>query len=82
MGRLAKFAAIVAALSVVWVHVTPAPDELPCTAGHKSFAIWAPVVGPMPASLQPLHPSQNLGARAVRFFALADILSLTCVFLC
>jgi hypothetical protein len=36
MGQLAKWVAILAAFSVLLVLITPPPDELPCTTGHKS----------------------------------------------
>ena len=83
VGRLAKCAAIVAALSVLWVLATPAPGELPCTAGHKSFAVWGLVASATTVVLQPpLDANHDAVSFAARFFIVADIVSLTCAFIC
>lgn len=81
MAVLVKFIAIVAALSVLWVLVTPAPDELPCT-GHKSPAFLAAVATASSVALLPLHSSETLAAAPARSHTRADVLSITCAFLC
>jgi hypothetical protein len=82
MGRLAKCVAILAALSVLCVLITPWPDELPCTAGHKSTAVWALIASPTPVILPPLHSNHDPLPIVARFFVVPDIVSLTCAFLC
>ena len=81
MGRFAKYAAVHAAIGVLCVPITPAPDELPCTTGHKSFGV------PLTASttsvvLQPLHFDHRPSAAVVRFNGTENVLSLTRAFLC
>jgi hypothetical protein len=81
-GKLAKFAAIVAALGVLWVLITPALDELPCTAGHKLFAASALSAAVTPFILQSVRASLGPIPNVECFFGLPDVLSLTCLFLC
>lgn len=82
VNRLVKFAAVVAALGVLWVLVTPAFDELPCTAGHKSFKVWALVASATPIVFQPLLSNHGPVHVVFRVFVAVDVLSLTCSFLC
>ena len=82
MGWGVKFVVLLAALSVLVVLITPAPDELPCTAGCKSHQ--------PPTFLANVNavfvPAPRLEGRpapaATRFFGVADVLALTCIFLC
>jgi hypothetical protein len=39
--RFIQFAALVAVFAVVFVLITPAPDELPCTAPHGKLPVLA-----------------------------------------
>jgi hypothetical protein len=82
VSRLAKFAAVVAALGVLWVLITPALDELPCTAGHKLFAVSALVANATPFILQPFQSDASFMHLVDRHSGVPDVLSLTCVFLC
>jgi hypothetical protein len=79
VGRLAKFAAIVAALSLLWVLVTPAPDELPCTI-HKSLVTWTFVASAALVLLPSFDPP--LLFDIVNNFASAKIISSNCTLLC
>jgi hypothetical protein len=82
VSRLAKFAAIVSALGLLWVLITPALDELPCTAGHKLFAVSALLPNAAPFVLQPFDSDAGFTPHTDRPFGVADVLSLTCVSLC
>jgi hypothetical protein len=82
MGWGVKFVVLLAALGVLVVLITPAPDELPCTAGCKSHQPTA-----FHANVNAvLVPAPRLEGRpapaATRFFGAADVLALTCIFLC
>lgn len=41
MHRFVHFAALLAVFAVVFVLITPAPDELPCTAPHGKLPVIA-----------------------------------------
>jgi hypothetical protein len=45
---------VLAAIGVLWVLITPAPDELPCTTGYKSFGV-ALTASTISVVLQPLY---------------------------
>ena len=82
MGSVVKYVVFLAALSVLVVLITPALDELPCTAGYKS-----PQPAPFAASLtsvllQPVRLNDRPAPAATRFFGVVDVLSRTCTFLC
>ena len=77
MGWGVKFVVLLAALSVLVVLITPAPDELPCTAGCKSHQPPAFLANVSAV----LVPAPRLEGRpvpaATRFFGVADVLALT-----
>ena len=80
MSVFAKCAAVLAALGVLAVLITPAPDELPCTGIHK-----VPVVNSLAAAfdfpvlqLTFLNAVLSYGTRAL---SRMDVLFLTCTFL-
>ena len=82
MSRLAKFAAIVAALSVLWVLITPALDELPSTTGHKTFSALALTASAQPLVVQPALSSSGFLRGVNPSFSVVDVLSRTCAFIC
>ena len=82
MSRLAKFVAIVAALAILWVLITPALDELPSTTGHKTFSVLALTASPQPLIVRPALSSFGLLSGVKPSFAVVDVLSLTCAFIC
>lgn len=82
MGSAVKCVVILAALSVLVVLITPAPDELPCTAGCKSLQPTAFVGSVSAVLVPPARVQSRLAAAPVRFFGVTDVLALTCIFLC
>jgi len=82
MGRFAKYVVILAGLSVLVVLITPAPDELPCTAAHKSSLAPAVLANVPSVLVQPIRLNYRSARVAPRFLDVADVLSLMCTFLC
>jgi hypothetical protein len=82
VSRLAKFVAIVAALCVLWVLITPALDELPSTTGYKMLAVLTLTANAQPLILQPNLSSSGVLSGLNPSFAVVDVLSLTCAFIC
>jgi hypothetical protein len=82
VSRLAKFVAIVAALGLLWVLITPALDELPSTTGHRTFSVLALTASAQPVTVQPALSSFGLLSAVNPSFAVVDMLSLTCAFIC
>jgi hypothetical protein len=82
MGWGVKYVVFLAALSLLVVLITPAPDELPCTAGFKSPQSPAFLASVSSIVVQPVLVPEQLIPAASRFFGVAHTLSLTCSFLC
>jgi hypothetical protein len=82
MGCFAKYVVILAALSVLVVLITPASDELPCTAMHKSPLAPAFLANVTSVLVPPIRLNYRSVPAAPRFFGVANVLSLTCTFLC
>jgi len=82
MGSGVKFVVLLAALSVLVVLITPAPDELPCTAGNKSLQPTVFLANVSAFSVQLLRLHHPPASAAARYLGVADVLSLTCTFLC
>ena len=82
MGIPAKFVAVLVAVSVMIVLITPAPDELPCTVGHKLAPLQALLAMATADLLQPITVIHRDVPAANRFFGVADVLSLSCSLLC
>jgi hypothetical protein len=82
MGALSRFVVVLAALALLIVLITPAPDELPCTAGHKSPVFGAMFTNaPLPLiSNVSKDPHSVLGLN--RMPVVEDLRYLTCTFLC
>lgn len=81
MGRLSRYVVTLAALAVLVVLITPALDELPCTAVHKAPAVAAFASTPLP--LAPLFSTATQSiAGSDQVVVVDDVLSLTCIFLC
>jgi hypothetical protein len=82
MSSLSRYVVVFAALAVLMVLITPALDELPCTAGHKSPVLVAmPLSAPLPVSTESSSNSQSAsGIDPV--LVVEDVHSLTCTFLC
>jgi hypothetical protein len=81
VASLAKYAAVLAALSVLAVLITPAQDELPCTAGHRLSLVPAFLATAMPVVAGPIRYHQVV-AISDKFAGIVDVLSLTCTILC
>jgi hypothetical protein len=82
MGRFAKYVVILAGLSILVVLITPTPDELPCTAVHKSSLAPAFLANVPSVLVQPIRLNYRSARVSPRFFDVADVLSLMCTFLC
>jgi hypothetical protein len=82
MGSVAKCVAILAGLSVSVVLITPAPDELPCTSGHKLPLSVVSLANLMAAHVLPSSPRYRFAPPAALCFGTADVLSLICSLLC
>jgi hypothetical protein len=82
MESVFKCVVILAALSVLVVLITPALDELPCTAACKSLQPPAFVGNVSAVLVPPIRLASRLSPVAVRFFGVTDVLALTCIFLC
>jgi hypothetical protein len=82
MSSPAKFVAIIAAVGVLVVLITPAPDELPCTASHKAHLAPAHSVNAISVLFQPIFTRVQPIHSAARLFDETDLLSLTCTLLC
>jgi hypothetical protein len=82
MGWGIKYVVLLAALSVLVVLITPAPDELPCTAGCKSLQPPAFLASVSAVLVPPPRLEGRPSPAATRFFGVADVLALTCIFLC
>lgn len=82
MGWGVKYVVLLAALSVLVVLISPAPDELPCTAGFKSLQPPAFLGNVGAVLVPPARLEDQLAPAATRFFAVADVLALACIFLC
>lgn len=81
MGSFGKCVAIFAGLSVLVVLITPAPDELPCTSGHKPPLSVASLANVMAAHVHPCSP-YRFAPPAALCFGTAAMLSLICSLLC
>jgi len=81
MEFIFKCVAVLAIFCVVFVLITPAPDELPCTMGHKTSLLSAVPAGIVPFFAHPLFSSKLIVADLVQPSS-ADVLSLTCTRLC
>lgn len=77
-----KFVAVLAAVGVMIVLITPAPDELPCTLGHKLAPLPALLATATVGLVQLIGVTQRPAPVADRLFLAGDVLSLSCTFLC
>lgn len=82
MGSLAKSVAVVAALSVLVVLLTPAFDELPCSGCHKSGRQLPFITHATWALLQEITDAAKRVSPAIRLCPLHNPRSLSCIFLC
>jgi len=81
MSKFAKCVAIAAAIGVLVVLITPAPDELPCTAGHRHHFNFAVTASSLPLLIQSVINVQ-LGVAYIAAVRSTDLLSFTCTLLC
>jgi len=81
MSTFIKVVALVAAVGIVFVLITPAADELPCTARHGAPLAFAL---PISAISVPVMLSQGspLFGKSVPLFGKNNLLSFTCTLLC
>jgi len=85
MHRLPKFliaaVAVTAVIAILFVLITPAPDELPSTGPHSLAKLFIPVSDSLYLCESPVFTSHvEMGFLVV--FAGIDLLSLTCSRLC
>jgi len=81
MNTVAKYVAIVAAIGVLFVLITPAFDELPCTAGHRPH-LTTVLVGSLAALLPEPVSAVHVALTYVAASRSTDLLSFTCTLLC
>lgn len=85
MHRLPKFliaaVAVAAVIAILFVLITPAPDELPSTGPHSLTKLFLPVSDSIYWIGSPLVPSRFEMAIPV-VSAGVDLVSLTCSRLC
>lgn len=85
MHRLPKFwiaaVAVAAVIAILFVLITPAPDELPSTGPHSLTKLFVPVSDSIYLSDSPLFASHFEIAFPV-VSAGVDLVSLTCSRLC
>lgn len=85
MNRLPRFliaiVAVAAAIGILFVLITPAPDELPSTGPHSLIKSFVPISGSIYWSDSPLLDGRVEMAFLV-VLAGIDLLSLTCRRLC
>jgi hypothetical protein len=74
--------AIVAAVGVLVVLITPAPDELPTTGPHAVHKIFFPVSEPLNLPSSEMSAHVQISSRALASRAGGDLLALTCSRLC
>ena len=82
MGSLAKCLVMLAGISVLVVLISPAPDELPCTSGHRPPLSVASLTNLMAAHVHPSSPPYRFAPPAGQCFGAADVLALICSLLC
>jgi hypothetical protein len=73
--------AIAASISILFVLITPAPDELPSTGPHSLAKLFVPLSDPIYLTDSPLSATQ-MAIEFLFIFAGIDVLSLTCIRLC
>lgn len=85
MHRLPKFwiaaVAVAAVIAILFVLITPAPDELPSTGPHSLTKLFVPVSGSLYLGDSPLFASHFEIVFPV-VSAGVDLVSLTCSRLC
>jgi len=85
MNRLPKFliatVAVAAAIGILFVLITPAPDELPSTGPHSLVKLFLPISDSIYLSDSPLFDSRVEMAFVIVFVGI-DLLALTCTRLC
>jgi len=85
MNRLPKFliatVAVAAAIGILFVLITPAPDELPSTRPHSLIKLFLPISDSICLSDSPLFDSR-VEMTFLMVFAGIDRLALTCTRLC
>ena len=83
MARLAQIAALLAICGIVFVLITPAPDELPCVTPHgtlPALALSLPVISIVHPLL--LSVSVPLASLPLHFSNGTTLLSFNCTLLC
>ena len=81
MGSFSRYVVVCAALAVLVVLMTPALDELPCTAVHKPITSTAIVSTPLlllPALSTAIPSIEGIK----RLITVDNVRSVTCTFLC
>jgi len=81
MGSVSRYVVAFVALAVLVVLITPALDELPCTAVHKSPVLASVTSAPL-VFLPVLSAATQPIAGVKRAVIVDDVRSLTCTFLC
>jgi len=82
MGRFIKIVALLAAVGVLVVLITPAPDELPSTAPHSLHHVIALSVTSLAFEAKiSLHEHVH-ESHLIRLLSGVDLISLICTRLC
>jgi len=85
MHRFPKFfiatVAVTVAIAILFVLITPAPDELPSTGPHSLHKLFVPVADSIYLS-DSLLVTSRVEMKFLVVFAGVDLLSLTCSRLC
>jgi len=79
--RCIKFAALLAVFAVAFVLITPAPDELPCTALHGKVPVVA-VPSVLVSIVQLITFALASLPKSVRSSSGTTLLSFNCTLLC
>lgn len=74
--------AVFAAIAVLVVLITPAPDELPSTGPHALTKIFLAPAGGIYLSLNGSSPRHGIEMRVIVAWAGTDLLSFNCTRLC
>jgi hypothetical protein len=77
-----KVVTVLAALSVMVVLITPAPDELPCTTGHKVLSNLALLAAAPALTFAKSSVWNVLASGKAHAFDTVEVLHRTCALLC
>jgi hypothetical protein len=82
MHAFTKFVAVLAAVGVLVVLVTPVPDELPCTARHGAPPLLSIPLNVISFLVQPILPKVGSAYAPAQMHSGKIFLALGCMLLC